>query len=208
MGLWFLRWLGSSPLKSRSTLAIYKASGKTPLPMDFLNKCLGGSFNSLKQFLITLSLSHHNLGFSLFLRKKRLQLSSLTVIWSAGIVVSILFKKISNALDAAGIFLANSRPLFVKNLLNSFAKPILLATSFLLLTRMVGRRDPDLFVLPITSFVMFHAFSASLTHSCPQIELSPQITEDSRETILDAVTFSKFIFAKFSEGILIWCPCS
>ena len=40
------------------------------------------------------------------------------VIGSAGIVVSILLKNLSNVLDAVGIFLANSGPVFVKNLLN------------------------------------------------------------------------------------------
>ena len=42
--------------------------------------------------------------------------------------------------DAVGIFPANSGPMFVKNWLNSFAMPISLVTSFLLITSLVDRR--------------------------------------------------------------------
>ena len=78
-------------------------------------------------------------------KKKNASLSSLIVTGSAGIAASILFKKLSNVLDAVGIFPANSGQMFVKNLLNSFAMPILLATSFLLIISLVGRQNPDLF---------------------------------------------------------------
>ena len=56
IGLWLLILLGSPPLKSNVTLAIFKASGKTSSSMDFSNRYLRGSFNSLKQFMITLEL--------------------------------------------------------------------------------------------------------------------------------------------------------
>ena len=42
--------------------------------------------------------------------------------------------------DAVGIFPANSGPMFVKNWLNSFAMPISLVTSFLLITSLADRR--------------------------------------------------------------------
>ena len=126
--------------------------------MDFPNRYLRGQFSSIKQLFITFELTCQNLRFCLFIRKKKVSLSSLIVIGSTGIVVSILFKKVSNVLDAVGIFPANSGPMFVKNLLNSFAMPISLVTSFLLITSLVGRRDPDLFVLPITYSIIYHFF--------------------------------------------------
>ena len=108
MGLQLLILLGSPPLNNGVTVATFKASGKTPFSMD---------------------LSSRYLSF----QEKKASLSSLIATESAGIVMSILFKKLSNVLDAVGIFLANSGPILVTNLLNSFAMPISLVTSFFLL---------------------------------------------------------------------------
>ena len=46
--------------------------------------------------------------------------------------------------------------MFVKNLLNSFAMLVSHVTLFLLIKGLVDRRDPDLFVFPITPFIKFH----------------------------------------------------
>ena len=65
-------------------------------------------------------------GLFFVFKEKKASLSSLIVVGTAGIVVSILFKKVSKAVDVVEIFLVDSRPTFVKNLLNScqFGMPI------------------------------------------------------------------------------------
>ena len=54
--------------------------------------------------------------------------------------------------------------MFMKNLLNSFIMPVSIVRSFLLITSLAGRLDPDLLVLPITSFLIFHVFLALFLH--------------------------------------------
>ena len=53
MGLYLLILLGYPPLKGGVTLAIFKASGKTPFSMDFSSRYLRGSFNSITLELIS-----------------------------------------------------------------------------------------------------------------------------------------------------------
>ena len=71
IGLKLLILVGPSPLESGVTLAIFKASGKTPFSNPFLNRYLRGSFNSLKQFLITLGLILSKPGLLFVFRDKK-----------------------------------------------------------------------------------------------------------------------------------------
>ena len=61
--------------------------------MDFSNRYLRGSFNSLKQFMVTLELISSKPRLLFSFREKKASLSSLIVIESAGNVMSVLSKK-------------------------------------------------------------------------------------------------------------------
>ena len=123
------------------TFPIFRESGNIPFYKDKSKTYLRISFNSPKQFLITLrDISSAPVLLFIF-REKKAFFNSFMVRHHSGKVVLVFFKKLSKGLLGVGIFLARDVPISVKNSLNFLATSVSKVTYILSTKSLRGSFD-------------------------------------------------------------------